>query len=73
MKWIKCTDRLPPDCPVEDEFETEYEIKYLQTDGLVGIDVTEWREERSWNCMYPVIAWREYRVIIPFDRDYKEI
>lgn len=64
--WIKCEDRLPPDIPEDEDFGIEYEIKYKLPNGKIEKMITEWLYDKTWNCFYPVISWREYNQIIPF-------
>ncbi len=71
--WVKCRDKLPPDIPDSEDFGVEYEVRYVLPNGKVETTITEWLWERKWNCIYPVIAWREYNPIIQFsfNRDTK--
>lgn len=64
--WFKCEDRLPPDIPEDESFGVEYEIKYKLPNGKIEKTVTEWLYDKTWNCCYPVIAWRDYNKIIAF-------
>ncbi len=66
--WIKCKDKLPPDIPENEDFGVEYEVRYILPNGKVETMITEWLWEKKWNCIYPVIAWREYNSIIRFPK-----
>ena len=64
-KWNKYPETTPPNVnSVADEID--YEIKCLFPDGKVRIITTEWSYEKSFNCRYPVLAWREENKIIQF-------
>lgn len=66
MEWIKCTEQLPEDIPENESFGVEYEILYLDDTKTKCTAVTEWLWDRTWNWEYPVIAWREINIVIPF-------
>ena len=42
-------------------------LKIMQT-SFIESTVTEWLWKRAWNCIYPVIAWREYNPVVYFDK-----
>ena len=45
-----------------------YEVRYRLPNGKVEAMITEWLWERQWNCIYPVIQWRNYNPIIKFPK-----
>lgn len=62
--WHRYPDDVPPDVPSSKHFGVDYEVKYLRTDidsdpQLTQMTVSEWLPDKTWNCIYPVIAWRE--------------
>lgn len=65
--WNKFPDIMPPEIPETEDFGVNYEVKYKSPNGKIETTVTEWLWEKEWNCVYPVIAWREYSPIIPFN------
>ena len=64
--WNKYPNITPPDIPETEDFGVEYEVKYKLPNGCVKSTITEWLWENQCNCIYPVIAWRECKTIIPF-------
>ena len=66
--WYKFPEVVPPDIPESEDFGVEYEVKYQLPNGVIESTVTEWLWERTWNCIYPVIAWREYNPVVSFDK-----
>lgn len=63
--WNKFPN-TPPNIPETEDFGIDYEVKYNLPNGKIETTITEWLWEKKWNCIYPVIAWREYSPIIPF-------
>ena len=51
---------------INEDFGVEYEVRYRLPNGIIETMVTEWLWEKRWNCIYPVIQWREYNPIIVF-------
>ena len=72
LSWILCKDRLPEDIPEKESFGVDYEVKYIDTNGQINQMETEWLWTREWNCIYPVVAWRPIKKIIPFSKKKKE-
>lgn len=68
MMWINCKTQLPPPIPDEDDFGIEYEIEYRLPNGKTEKTITEWLYDNTWNCIYPVIRWKEVQKVIPFKR-----
>ena len=66
MKWHKYPEIAPPDIPESENFGIEYDVKYKLPNGRIETTTTEWLYDKTWNCIYPVIAWKEHQVIIPF-------
>jgi len=66
--WHKFPEVVPSDIPESEDFGVEYEVKYQLPNGVIESTVTEWLWERAWNCIYPVIAWREYNPVVSFDK-----
>lgn len=64
--WNKYPDVTPPDIPDDEDFGIEYEVKYRLPNGKIEITETEWLWEKKWNLIYPVVAWRECQLVIPF-------
>ena len=54
--WNAYPNNTPPDIPQDENFGIEYEVKYRLPDGTIKTDITEWLWDRTWNCIYPVIA-----------------
>ena len=67
--WNAYPSNTPPDIPQDENFGIEYEVKYRLPDGTIKTDITEWLWDRTWNCIYPVIAWKEYDKIIHFAKE----
>ena len=65
-KWNKFPETSPPDIPETENFGVEYEVKYRLPNGKIEIIETEWLWDKTWNIIYPVIAWRNYNQIIEF-------
>ena len=66
-KWNRFPDNIPPDVPEEDDFGVEYVIQYLLPNGKTQTTIAEWLPEKSWNCIYPVLAWHEYAPVSAYD------
>lgn len=64
--WNIYSNKIPPDVPKNEDFGVEYEVRYRLPNGIIETMVTEWLWEKKWNCIYPVIQWREYNPIIVF-------
>ena len=64
--WNKFPETMPPDIPKTENFGIDYEVKYKLPNGKIKTTISEWLWEKKWNCIYPVIALREYSPIIPF-------
>ena len=62
--WHLYPNETPPDIPEDEDFGVEYEVRYRLPNGKVKTMITEWLWERQWNCIYPVIQWRNYNPII---------
>ena len=57
--WHKATEN-PPDIPEDENFGVDYQVKCFNPEsGAVETFETEWLWEKEWNCIYPIIAWRE--------------
>ena len=65
-KWNNFPETSPPDIPETEDFGVEYEVKYRLPNGKIEIIETEWLWDKTWNIIYPVIAWRNYNQIIEF-------
>lgn len=66
--WHKSYEK-PPDVPETENFGIEYEVQYRDFNGQINVIETEWLTDKTWNCHYPVIAWREINKIVPFAKD----
>ena len=66
-KWNRFPDNIPPDVPEEEDFGVEYVIQYLLPNGKTQTTIAEWLPEKSWNCIYPVLAWHEYAPVSAHD------
>ena len=66
-KWNRFPDNIPPDVPEEEDFGVEYVIQYLLPNGKTQTTIAEWLPEKSWNCIYPVLAWHEYAPVSAYD------
>ena len=66
--WHLYPNETPPDIPKDEDFGVEYEVRYRLPNGKVKTMITEWLWERQWNCIYPVIQWRNYNPIIKFPK-----
>lgn len=64
--WHSYPKEMPPAIPENENFGIEYEIQYKLPNGKIKTDITEWLWEKEWNCIYPVIKWKEYNPIIKF-------
>lgn len=64
--WYKYPDITPPDNPDSEDFGVDYEVKCRLPNGKIEITTAEWLWTNEWNIIYPVIAWKEYKQIIPF-------
>ena len=51
----------------EEDFGVEYVIQYLLPNGKTQTTIAEWLPEKSWNCIYPVLAWHEYAPVSAYD------
>ncbi len=65
-KWNNFPEISPPDIPETEDFGVEYEVKYRLPNGKIETIETEWLWDKTWNIIYPVIAWRNYNQIIEF-------
>lgn len=65
-KWNRFPDVVPPNIPESEDFGVDYEVKYRLPNGQIETTITEWLWEKEWNCIYPVIAWREENKIVEF-------
>ena len=68
--WNIYPDIKPADIPETEDFGIEYEVKYKTPNGEIKTMITEWLWKREWNCIYPVIAWKQHNSIISF-AEYK--
>lgn len=64
--WNKYPNEIPANIPDDEDFGVEYEVRYRLPNGSIETTITEWLWEQKWNCIYPVIQWREYNPIISF-------
>ena len=62
--WHKYPNEIPPNIPKEESFGVVYEVKYQLPNGDIKTDITEWLWDKTWNYIYPVIAWRQYKPIL---------
>lgn len=69
--WNKFPDVMPPDNPNTENFGVEYEVKYILPNRKIENTITEWLWTNEWNLIYPVIEWKEYRKILPFNNPNK--
>lgn len=65
-KWNRFPDVVPPEIPESEDFGVDYEVKYRLPNGQIETTTTEWLWEKEWNCIYPVVAWREENKIVEF-------
>lgn len=65
-KWNRFPDVMPPNIPGTEDFGVDYEVQYRLPNGQIETTVTEWLWEKEWNCIYPVVAWREENKIVEF-------
>lgn len=73
MKWNNYPALTPPDVPQNETFGMDYEVKFRLPNGATNTTITEWLYEKQWNCIYPVIAWRKYNAVIPFQKKFKAL
>ena len=64
-KWNNFPE-ISPNIPEAEDFGVEYEVKYRLPNGKIETIETEWLWDKTWNIIYPVIAWRNYNQIIEF-------
>lgn len=69
--WHLYPNEVPPDIPKNEDFGIEYEIRYRLPNGKIETMITEWLWEKQWNCIYPVIQWKEYNPIVKFQSKTK--
>ena len=65
-KWNRFPDVVPPEISESEDFGVDYEVKYRLPNGQIETTITEWLWEKEWNCIYPVVAWREENKIVEF-------
>ena len=65
-KWNRFPDVVPPEISESEDFGVDYEVKYRLPNGQIETTITEWLWEKEWNCIYPVVAWREESKIVEF-------